>query len=106
MTKITNTRKLKTAATASATASATVTTTQRPWTRDEVERIIVWIEDHEEAIQGKQVQWHKEVKAQVFADEEHILVKRITEKMMPVCSNDFLCCTKVLYMLFLLHIIK
>ena len=39
------------------------------------------MEDHEEEIRGKQVQWHKEVKEQVFADEEHILVKRITEKM-------------------------
>jgi len=39
------------------------------------------MEDHEEEIRGKQVQWHKEVKEQVFADEEHIPVKRITEKM-------------------------
>jgi len=81
MTKIAGTRKLKTAATASATASATATTTPRPWTRDEVERIIAWMEDHEEEIRGKQVQWHKEVKEQVFAAEEHIPVKRITEKM-------------------------
>ena len=73
MTKIAGTRKLKTAAIA--------TTIPRPWTRDEVERIIAWMEDHEEEIRGKQVQWHKEVKEQVFADEEHIPVKRITEKM-------------------------
>jgi len=54
MTKIAGTMKLKTAATA--------TTTPRPWTRDEVERIIAWMEDHEGEIRGKQVQWHKEVK--------------------------------------------
>jgi len=64
----------KTAATASATAT-------RPWTRDEVERIIAWMEDHREEIRGKQIQWHKEVKDQVFADQDHISVKRITEKM-------------------------
>jgi len=39
------------------------------------------MEDHEEEIRGKQVQWQKEVKEQVFADEEHIPVKRIIEKM-------------------------
>jgi len=73
MTKVAGTRDLETAATA--------TTTPQPWTRDEVERIITWMEDHEEEIRGKQVQWHKEVKDQVFVDEEHIPVKRITEKM-------------------------
>jgi len=39
------------------------------------------MEDHEGEIRGKQVQWHREVKDQVFADEEHIPVKRISEKI-------------------------
>jgi len=39
------------------------------------------MEDHQEEIRGKEVQWHKEVKEQVFEDEEHIPVKRIIEKM-------------------------
>jgi len=43
--------------------------------------MIAWREVHEEELRGKQIQWHKEVKEQVFADEEHIPIKRITEKM-------------------------
>jgi len=43
--------------------------------------LLGWKEEHEEEIRGKQVQWHKEVKEQVFADEEHIPVKIMTEKM-------------------------
>jgi len=39
------------------------------------------MENHEEEIRGKQVQWHKEVKEEVFVDEEYIPVKRTTQKM-------------------------
>ncbi|RPB20104.1 hypothetical protein L211DRAFT_572676 [Terfezia boudieri ATCC MYA-4762] len=56
-------------------------TTPRPWTREEVEQLIAWMEDNREQLRGKQVAWHKEVKEQAFANEDHITVKRISEKM-------------------------
>jgi len=54
--------------------------TTQAWTRDEVERLISWMEDNQEKLRGKQVAWHKEVKEQVFGAEEHITMKRIPEK--------------------------
>jgi len=55
--------------------------TTQAWTRDEVERLISWIEDNQEQLRGKQIAWHKGVKEQVFGAEEHITVKRISKKM-------------------------
>ncbi|KAF8459360.1 hypothetical protein BGX38DRAFT_2985 [Terfezia claveryi] len=57
------------------------TTTPRPWTRGEVEKLISWMEENHEQLRGKQIAWHKEVKEQSFALEEHITVKKISEKI-------------------------
>lgn len=51
-----------------------------PWTREEVERLIAWMEDDRERVYTNQRAWHKDVKAEAFADDEHITVERITEK--------------------------
>ncbi|KAF8427483.1 hypothetical protein EV426DRAFT_699314 [Tirmania nivea] len=56
-------------------------TTLRPWTREEIEQLIGWMEDNQEQLRGKQVAWYKEVKEQAFANEDHITVKRISEKI-------------------------
>lgn len=53
---------------------------QRGWTLEEVERMVTWMEENPELLQGKQVTWHKELKQEVFPDEEHITVKKITDK--------------------------
>jgi len=36
--------------------------TTQAWTRDEVERLISWVENNQEQLRGKQIVWHKEVK--------------------------------------------
>ena len=38
------------------------------------------MEENQELLHDKQFSWHKEVKEQVFPNEAHITVKRITEK--------------------------
>ncbi|KAF8417327.1 hypothetical protein EV426DRAFT_721276 [Tirmania nivea] len=50
------------------------------WSRPEAERLIAWMEENQEELRGKQITWHKLVKGQVFADEDHITVKRIMDK--------------------------
>jgi len=55
--------------------------TTQAWTRDEVERLISWMEDNQEQLRGKQIAWHKQVKEWLFGAEEYITVKRISEKM-------------------------
>ncbi|KAF8416864.1 hypothetical protein EV426DRAFT_721555 [Tirmania nivea] len=44
----------------------------RPWTQEEVEQLIAWMEDNQEQLRGKQIAWYKEVKEQIFGDEDHI----------------------------------
>ena len=51
------------------------------WTRDEVVRLVGWMEEHQELLRGKQSAWFKDIKDQEFADEEHITVKKITDKV-------------------------
>ncbi|KAF8461924.1 hypothetical protein BDZ91DRAFT_736061 [Kalaharituber pfeilii] len=51
------------------------------WRKDEFERLVAWMEDNQEAIRGKQITWYKQVKEQVFAYEDHITVKKISDKM-------------------------
>ena len=48
--------------------------------KEEVERLVAWMEENRQDLKGKQIAWHKDVKDQVFADDEHIMVKKITEK--------------------------
>jgi len=50
------------------------------WSREEVECLIRWIEEHEEYLRGKQSAWHKQVKEEVFSNHDHITVKRIADK--------------------------
>ncbi|KAF8458007.1 hypothetical protein BGX38DRAFT_1155017, partial [Terfezia claveryi] len=38
------------------------------------------MEENQEQLRGKQITWHKLVKEQVFSTDEHITVKRITDK--------------------------
>ncbi|KAF8469206.1 hypothetical protein BDZ91DRAFT_721903 [Kalaharituber pfeilii] len=53
-----------------------------PWTRDEVHRLVMWMEENPEALRGKQIGWHKDVKDEVFANDDHITVKKIGDKAM------------------------
>lgn len=61
--------------------------TVRSWTKAEVERLVIWMEANQECVRGKQSAWHKEVKEQVFADADHITVKRIREKAVNMRSG-------------------
>ncbi|KAF8421680.1 hypothetical protein EV426DRAFT_608723 [Tirmania nivea] len=53
---------------------------QRIWTKEEVERLVCWMEENQESLRGKQAVWHKDVKAQVFAEDEEMTVTRIRDK--------------------------
>lgn len=46
-----------------------------------------WMEENEESLRGRQAAWHKDVKDQVFADNEEITVKRIKEKVQNMRSS-------------------
>lgn len=50
------------------------------WTKDEIERMIGWMEDHPLEIRGKQSSWHKDIKDEVFKDNAHVTVRRICDK--------------------------
>jgi len=39
-----------------------------------------WMEDNQEILCGKQIAWHKEVKEEAFADDDHITVKKYRRK--------------------------
>ena len=45
-----------------------------------MEHLVGWMEENPE---GKQASWHKDVKDEVFANEEHITVKMILLMMSP-----------------------
>ena len=51
-----------------------------PWTRDELGQMVAWMEDNQELLRGKQAAWHKDIKAQVFGNDNHITLKKIKEK--------------------------
>ena len=53
------------------------------WTKEEVEKLIGWMEDNQQHLQGKQMAWYKLVKEEVFAgdDHMHIMVKKIADKV-------------------------
>ena len=52
----------------------------KAWSKIEIELLVEWMEDNQEELRGKQNIWHKQVKEEVFTNEEHITVKRIVEK--------------------------
>ena len=60
---------------------STTTITLRPWTREEVERLVAWVEDNQDKLRGKQITWYKEVKEEAFVDDGNITVKKISEKV-------------------------
>ena len=51
-----------------------------PWQKNEVERLISWMEENLEQLRGKQSRWYPDVKDEVFYNEEHITVKKINDK--------------------------
>lgn len=44
--------------------------------------MVSWMVDNQERLRGEQMSWHEEedAKEQMFEDEEHIAVKKITDK--------------------------
>ncbi|KAF8424368.1 hypothetical protein EV426DRAFT_574030 [Tirmania nivea] len=55
-------------------------TRQRTWPKEDMERLVCWMEDNQEKLRGKQAAWHKDVKEQVFAEDPDITVNRIRDK--------------------------
>ncbi|KAF8427469.1 hypothetical protein EV426DRAFT_699301 [Tirmania nivea] len=51
--------------------------TYKACSKEEVEKLIGWMEENQEALRGLQRKWHKDVKEEVFADNENITVNRI-----------------------------
>ncbi|KAF8430147.1 hypothetical protein EV426DRAFT_708274 [Tirmania nivea] len=47
-------------------------TRQRTWPKEDMERLVCWMEDNQEKLRGKQAAWHKDVKEQVFAEDPDI----------------------------------
>ena len=45
-----------------------------------MERLVAWMEENPQDLKGKQLAWHKEVKDEVFAADEHITIKKIGDK--------------------------
>ncbi|KAF8416376.1 hypothetical protein EV426DRAFT_721831 [Tirmania nivea] len=62
-------------------ASATeLSKVNKPWDKSDVERLVAWIEDNQEKLRGKQLAWHKNVKEEIFKDDDDMTIKRIREK--------------------------
>ncbi|KAF8439174.1 hypothetical protein BGX38DRAFT_1208809 [Terfezia claveryi] len=55
--------------------------TYKAWSKEEVEKLIGWMEENQEALRGLQRKWHKDVKEEVFADDENITFNRIRDKV-------------------------
>jgi len=41
------------------------------WSKEELEQLVAWMEENPEQLRGKQAVWHKDVKDQVFKNDEH-----------------------------------
>lgn len=52
-----------------------------PWIKEDIERLVAWMEEHQEKLRGKQAAWHKDVNDQIFAEDEWITVKQNKEKV-------------------------
>ena len=54
----------------------------KPWQKEEVERLIGWIEEHVDQMQGKRNEWAKQAKEEVFSTplDDHITAKKIQDK--------------------------
>ena len=62
-------------------ASQRQQTTRSAWRKEDVERLVCWMEEHQGTLRGKQRTWHKDVKEQVFSENEEITVRRIGDKV-------------------------
>lgn len=51
-----------------------------PWQKSEIEGLISWMEENPEQLHGKQSRWYRDVKDEVFYNDEHITVKKINDK--------------------------
>ncbi|KAF8477480.1 hypothetical protein BDZ91DRAFT_778536 [Kalaharituber pfeilii] len=51
------------------------------WKKEEFERLVRWMEENLDALSGKQITWYKQVKEEEFADDDHITVKKINDKV-------------------------
>ncbi|KAF8418336.1 hypothetical protein EV426DRAFT_645415 [Tirmania nivea] len=60
--------------------------TYMTWSKDDVERLVGWMEENQEALRGQQKKWHKDIKEEVFADEG-ITVNRIRDKLSNIQSH-------------------
>ena len=54
----------------------------KPWPKEEVERLIDWIEEHVDLMQGKRSGWAKQAREEAFSTstDDHIGVKNIQDK--------------------------
>ena len=41
-----------------------------PWSKDEIDRLVGWMEENRDNLKGKQSNWHKDVKEEVFPNHE------------------------------------
>ena len=51
------------------------------WAKEEVEQLVGWMEDNISCLDGKQLTWHKEVKEDLFPENDIITVKKINNKV-------------------------
>ncbi|KAF8422227.1 hypothetical protein EV426DRAFT_706406 [Tirmania nivea] len=54
--------------------------TYMAWSKDDVVRLVGWMEENQEELRGQQKKWHKDIKEEVFVDES-IIVNRIRVKV-------------------------
>ena len=59
----------------------------KSWSKIDIEILVVWIEDNQEKLRAKQIVWHKQAKEEVFINEVHITVKRITKKVVDMKAS-------------------
>ncbi|KAF8427057.1 hypothetical protein EV426DRAFT_715314 [Tirmania nivea] len=59
--------------------------TYMAWSKDDVERLVGWMEENQEALRGQQKKWHKDIKEEVFADEVTSGASEV-EMLSSVCS--------------------
>lgn len=52
----------------------------KPWQKEEVERLIGWLEGHVDLTEGKQSEWTKRAKEEVFSLDDHISTDKIRYK--------------------------
>ena len=55
----------------------------KPWQKEEVERLVGWVEEHVDLIQGKPSEWTRRAKEEVFSSslDDHISANKIRDKV-------------------------